>query len=97
MLVDYFNRGRLGGRDVSESLFYACSTCLCPILMTALTTIFVLIPITVETRSGSSVFQPFPITVTGGLMTLPFATLVVIPILLTFIPVLFLYFDHENQ
>lgn len=97
VLVDYFNRGRLGGKNISESLFYACSIRLRPILMTALTTIFALIPIAVGTGSGSNVFQPFAITVIGGLMTATFATLVVIPILVTFVPVRFLHFDHEKK
>jgi CzcA family heavy metal efflux pump len=97
VLVDYFNRSRFGGKNVSESLFYACSIRLRPILMTALTTIFALIPIAVGTAGGSSVFQPFAITVVGGLITATLATLIVIPILMTFVAGRISHFQHENQ
>jgi multidrug efflux pump subunit AcrB len=86
VLMDYFNRNLLAGKTVNESLLGASSIRLRPILMTAMTTIFALIPIAIGTRSGSSAFQPFSITVIGGLIITTFATLIVIPILLTFIP-----------
>jgi HAE1 family hydrophobic/amphiphilic exporter-1 len=97
VLVDYFNRSRLGCRSVHESLSYACSVRLRPILMTALTTIFALIPIAVGTAGGSGVFQPFAITVIGGLITATFATLIMIPVLMTFIAGWISPSDHENQ
>ena len=85
VLVDYYNRNvqRMGVRD---ALIYASTIRLRPILMTALTTIFALIPIAIGTRSGSDVFQPFSITVIGGLIIATFASLIVVPILTTFIP-----------
>ena len=85
VLVDYYNRSvqRMGVRD---ALLYASTIRLRPILMTALTTIFALIPIAVGTRSGSDVFQPFSVTVIGGLITATFGSLIVVPILTTFIP-----------
>jgi HAE1 family hydrophobic/amphiphilic exporter-1 len=97
VLVDYFNRGRLGGKDISESLFYACSIRLRPILMTALTTIFALIPIAIGTAGHSSVFQPFAITVIGGLITATFATLIVIPVLTTFVAGRVSSLNHEKE
>jgi CzcA family heavy metal efflux pump len=97
VLVDYFNRSRLGGKGIFESLSYACSIRLRPILMTALTTIFALIPIAVGTVGQSSVFQPFAITVIGGLITATFATLVVIPVLMTFVAGQVSGFDHEKE
>jgi CzcA family heavy metal efflux pump len=97
VLVDYFNRVRLGGKSIHESLSYACSIRLRPILMTALTTIFALIPIAVGTAGRSSVFQPFAITVIGGLITATFATLVVIPVLMTFVAGQVSSFNHEKK
>ncbi len=86
VLVDYYNRSFKSGKSIRDSLFYASAIRLRPILMTALTTIFALIPIAVGTRSGSDVFQPFAITVIGGLITATFASLIIVPILITFIP-----------
>ena len=52
-----------------------------PILMTALTTIFALLPTAIGAHVGSKLFQPFAITVIGGLVSSTAATLLVIPTL----------------
>ena len=52
------------------------------ITMTALTTMFALIPIAVGTTVGSRIFQPFAITVIGGLISGTLATLIIVPTLL---------------
>jgi Cu/Ag efflux pump CusA len=52
--------------------------------MTAATTIFALIPVAVNPAVGSRIFQPFAITVIGGLLSSTIATLVLIPVLATF-------------
>jgi len=54
--------------------------------MTALTTILALIPIAIGTTAGSKIFQPFAITVIGGLVSAAFATLTLVPALATLIP-----------
>jgi len=81
VLVDFANRERTAGKDVAESLLSAASVRLRPILLTTLTTVAALLPAAVGTTVGSKVFQPFAITVIGGLVGAVLATLVVLPTL----------------
>ncbi len=86
VLLEYANRERASGVQRHEALFRAASVRLRPILMTALTTIFALAPAAVTSAVGSRVFQPFAVTVLGGLLTGTAATLVVVPTLASYIP-----------
>ena len=83
VLLDYTNQKIRIGQRVSEALQEAASIRLRPILMTAMTTIFALIPVAVSPAVGSRVFQPFAITVIGGLISSTVATLVLVPVLAT--------------
>jgi CzcA family heavy metal efflux pump len=79
LLLDYSNRSVVSGKTVKEALLSAASVRLRPILMTALTTIFALLPIAIGTAAGSKIFQPFAVTVIGGLVFGTIATLIVVP------------------
>ena len=83
VLVDYANRQAAGGQTMRDALQSAASVRLRPILMTAVTTIFALIPVAVNPAVGSRIFQPFAITVIGGLLTSTTATLILVPALAT--------------
>ncbi|HEC98425.1 MAG TPA: efflux RND transporter permease subunit, partial [Nitrospirae bacterium] len=85
VLLDYSNRRVADGETVMEALLSAASVRLRPILMTALTTIFALIPTAVSTTIGSNIFQPFAVTVIGGLVSGTISTLIVVPVLATFL------------
>jgi CzcA family heavy metal efflux pump len=84
VLLDYANQQVDAGRTVSDSLQSAVAVRLRPILMTALTTIFALLPVAVNPAVGSRIFQPFAVTVIGGMLSSTAATLVLIPVLGTF-------------
>ncbi|SPD73942.1 putative Cation/multidrug efflux pump [uncultured Desulfobacterium sp.] len=83
VLLDYANRQVGAGQTISDSLQSAASIRLRPILMTAITTISALIPVAVNPAVGSRIFQPFAITVIGGLISSTAATLVLVPALAT--------------
>jgi CzcA family heavy metal efflux pump len=83
VLLDYANRQVGADHTISDSLKEAASIRLRPILMTAITTIFALIPVAVNPAVGSRIFQPFAITVIGGLISSTAATLVLVPVLRT--------------
>jgi len=85
VLLDYANRRIAAGQLIFESLQSAASVRLRPILMTATATIFALIPVAVNPAVGSRIFQPFAITVIGGLLSSTAATLVLVPVLRTFL------------
>jgi multidrug efflux pump subunit AcrB len=81
VLLDYANRRIATGESLRDALLAAASIRLRPILMTALTTIGALIPTAIGSAVGSHIFQPFAITVIGGLVSATVATLVIVPTL----------------
>ncbi len=81
VLIDTANRERALGKTMAEAFLASASIRLRPILLTSLTTIAALIPAAIGITVGSRIFQPFAITVIGGLVSGIFATLVVIPTL----------------
>ena len=85
VLLDYANRQVVAGQTIIDALHSAASVRLRPILMTAATTIFALIPVAANPAVDSRIFQPFAITVIGGLLSSTLATLLLIPVLSTFV------------
>ena len=82
LLVDYTNLlRRRDGMELMEAIKEAGRRRLRPILMTALTTIFAMIPLALGLREGSEVQSPLARVVIGGLASASFITLVVIPVI----------------
>ncbi len=81
VLLDYANHRAAAGGGMVEALQTAVSVRLRPIIMTAATTVFALIPVAVNPAVGSRIFQPFAITVIGGLLSATAATLILVPTL----------------
>ncbi len=86
VLMDFANREERAGKDVAGALVSAVSVRLRPILLTSATTIAALLPAAMGRGAGSRIFQPFAITVTGGLISAVIATLVVVPTLASMLP-----------
>jgi len=86
VLMDYSNKERSAGKEVFEALGSAVSVRLRPILLTTFTTIAALLPAAIGTTTGSRIFQPFAITVIGGLLSAVLATLIVVPTLASMLP-----------
>lgn len=80
VLVDFINKLRRSGLEVTEAIVEAGRTRLRPILMTALTTILGLLPLALKLGEGSEVQAPMAVVVIGGLLTSTLLTLVVIPV-----------------
>ncbi|MFO7814482.1 MAG: efflux RND transporter permease subunit [Halanaerobiales bacterium] len=81
VLVDYINRMRDEGRTKRDAILEAGPIRLRPIMMTALTTILALIPLSLGIGEGSELEQPLAIVVISGLLFSTFLTLYVIPVL----------------
>ncbi|MBB5633252.1 HAE1 family hydrophobic/amphiphilic exporter-1 [Cryobacterium mesophilum] len=82
VLVDLVNQYRERGMKVGEAIVHGASRRLRPILMTALATIFALLPMAVGlTGHGGFISQPLAIVVIGGLVSSTLLTLVVLPVL----------------
>ncbi len=80
IMVDYTNRLRAEGRPKREALITAGTVRLRPILMTTLTTVLGLLPMSLGIGEGSEVGAPLAMTIMGGLSFATLLTLVVIPV-----------------
>ena len=85
VLVDYTNILRHRGLGLNEAIITAGTRRLRPVLMTALTTIFAMLPLVLNTGEGSEMWQPFGITVIGGLSVSTIVTLVLVPVMYSII------------
>ncbi|MCW2601774.1 MAG: hydrogenase expression protein, partial [Frankiales bacterium] len=82
VLVDLINQYRTRGLLVPDAILHGAARRLRPILMTALATIFALLPLGLGvTGHGGFISQPLAITVIGGLVSSTVLTLVVLPTL----------------
>jgi HAE1 family hydrophobic/amphiphilic exporter-1 len=82
VLIDLVNQYRTKGMDVRNALIEGGRRRVRPILMTALATIFALVPLAMGlTGSGGFISQPLAIVVIGGLLSSTILTLIVLPVL----------------
>jgi HAE1 family hydrophobic/amphiphilic exporter-1 len=82
VLIDLVNQYRDRGLTVRDALLHGASRRLRPILMTALATIFALLPLAIGlTGSGGFISQPLALVVIGGLLSSTVLTLLVLPAL----------------
>ena len=76
------NQYRDRGMNVRDALLHGSSRRLRPILMTALATIFALLPMAIGlTGHGGFISQPLALVVIGGLVSSTALTLIVLPVL----------------
>ena len=81
VLVDLINQLRRKGMAKIEAICEAGRSRLRPILMTTLTTILGLLPLSIGIGDGAEIRAPMGITVIGGLLVSTMLTLVVIPVM----------------
>ncbi|MEU4425152.1 efflux RND transporter permease subunit [Actinoplanes sp. NPDC024001] len=86
VLMDLINHYRAAGMGVQEAVVEGGRHRLRPILMTAIATIFALIPMALGlTGEGGFISQPLAIVVIGGLISSTLLTLVLVPTLYTMV------------
>lgn len=78
--IDYTNQLRKSGLGLRESIMEASRVRLRPILMTTVTTVFGLLPMSLGLGRGAELQQPLAIPVIGGLILATFLTLILIPL-----------------
>jgi len=81
VLVSCIQQLRQQGLPLDQAISDACRRRLRPILMTAATTVFGLVPMLLATGPGSEVQRPLAAVVVGGLFTATAATLLILPAL----------------
>ncbi|RKY89564.1 AcrB/AcrD/AcrF family protein [candidate division KSB1 bacterium] len=81
IFVDYINILRKRGVGKREAILRAGQDRIRPILMTSLTTILALLPLSFGIGEGASLRTPLALAVIGGLITSTLMTLIVIPVI----------------
>nr|WP_281347223.1 efflux RND transporter permease subunit [Xanthovirga aplysinae] len=79
ILVDSINKNKQNGMDLREAVLNAGQRRFRPIIMTSLTTILALLPLTFGFGESAALRAPMAIAVIGGLVTSTLLTLIVIP------------------
>jgi HAE1 family hydrophobic/amphiphilic exporter-1 len=79
LLIDRINQLRESGFHKMEAIVLAGSQRIRPILMTSLTTILALLPLTIGIGDSASLRAPMALAVIGGMVSSTLLTLVVIP------------------
>ncbi len=81
VFIDYINQLRKKGMEKTEAIIEAGAIRLRPILMTASTTIFGMLPLAVSKLEGSASRSVVAISIIGGLIVGTFLTLIILPII----------------
>ena len=84
LLISYFNQMRLHGMPLYESILTGAEKRVRPVMMTALTAIFGLLPAAVSTNIGAQTQRPLAIVVVGGMLSTLFLTRYLMPVLYSF-------------
>jgi len=89
LLVDFANRARRGGATLRDSLLQAGQVRLRPILMTTAAMIGGMTPLALGLGEGGETQAPMGRAIIGGVITSTLLTLVVVPVLYTYLDRLF--------
>ena len=81
VFVDYINLMRDRGYALDDAISISGASRLRPVLMTAVTTILGMIPMSLSNAEGAEMWRPMGIVVIGGLFVSTMVTLIVVPIM----------------
>jgi HAE1 family hydrophobic/amphiphilic exporter-1 len=84
LLVDFAVQLRERGQSIKEALENAGATRLRPILMTTAAMVFGMVPVAIGHGDGGETRAPMGVAVIGGLLTSTVLTLIVVPVVYTF-------------
>jgi multidrug efflux pump subunit AcrB len=85
LLVDFTNQGIRAGKSVREAILEAGQVRLRPILMTTMAMIFGMLPMAIGVGSGGEMLAPMGRAVIGGVITSTVLTLLIVPVLYTYL------------
>jgi HAE1 family hydrophobic/amphiphilic exporter-1 len=85
LLVDFANRARRGGVSLRESLLSAGQVRLRPIMMTTAAMIFGMLPLALGLGESGETQAPMGRAIIGGVITSTLLTLIVVPVLYTYL------------
>ena len=84
LMISYFNTLRAEGKPLAEAVIEGAAKRVRPVMMTALTALFGLLPAAVSTKIGSQTQRPLAIVVVGGMITTILLTRYLMPVLYSF-------------
>ncbi len=85
LLVDFANQARKGGATVPEALLQAGLIRMRPIIMTTAAMVFGMLPLALALNDGGEIQAPMGRAIIGGLVTSTLLTLVVVPVLYSYL------------
>jgi len=84
LMISYFNTLRAQGEPLDRAIIEGAGKRVRPVMMTALTALFGLLPAALSTQIGSQTQRPLAIVVVGGMMTTILLTRYLMPVLYSF-------------
>jgi multidrug efflux pump subunit AcrB len=85
LLVDFANQARKAGATVPEALLQAGLIRMRPIIMTTMAMIFGMLPMAIALNEGGEIQAPMGRAIIGGVITSTLLTLVVVPVLYSYL------------
>lgn len=85
LLVDFANHGRRAGLSVPEALLQAGLVRMRPIMMTTAAMVFGMLPLALALNEGGEIQAPMGRAIIGGVITSTLLTLVVVPVLYSYL------------
>ena len=85
LLVDFANHARRGGASVAEALRQAGLTRMRPIMMTTAAMVFGMLPLALALNEGGEIQAPMGRAIIGGVITSTLLTLVVVPVIYSYL------------
>ena len=85
LLVDFANHARRAGSSVQDALLLAGQIRMRPIIMTTSAMIFGMLPLALALNDGGEIQAPMGRAIIGGLITSTLLTLVVVPVLYSYL------------
>ena len=87
ILISYYNQRRHYGHPRDEALKQAAEVRMRPVLMTCISACMGLLPAAISSGIGSQTQRPLATVIVGGMLLAPALILLLIPLLITFLPV----------
>jgi multidrug efflux pump subunit AcrB len=85
LLVDFANHARKAGASVADALLQAGQIRMRPIIMTTMAMVFGMLPLALALNDGGEIQAPMGRAIIGGLITSTLLTLVVVPVLYSYL------------
>ena len=85
LLVDFANQARKAGATVADALLQAGMIRMRPIVMTTMAMVFGMLPLALAFNDGGEIQAPMGRAIIGGVITSTLLTLVVVPVLYSYL------------